>query len=324
MWQTSWNEEEDEAMQGLPLEAQLLYLRGLRRYMDFDTGIVGGPKRRISWRTLRETLYVEPHQGIDGGMPDRAKVRRVMKWLEKEGLVARVEDEDHIVFRLPLATLGSSAQKKADPKPTPSRPTQHDRQADPEPDPAEAAQQSESQGKPDPQHEHKPDPNTTPGETQKADPHPESGTPGKTATPTSPEAPAGASVTPHPATSQQGEAKEVFDYWVQRMGKGPQTRFTKDRKQKVEARLREGYTPDELKLAIDGCAGSAFHMGDNEDGKKHNDLELICRKGSKVEQFMERAQGPQRPRTQADRRLERNRESSAEAAARIKGKRHAT
>ncbi|HKJ87587.1 MAG TPA: hypothetical protein VKA48_03680 [Gammaproteobacteria bacterium] len=326
MQQTSWNEREDEALQGLPLEAQLLYLRALRQNMDYDTGVVGGPSRRISWRSLREVLYVEPHQGINGGMPDRAKARRVIQWVEKAGLAERLDDQEHLLFRLPLATLGSSAQKKADPKPTPSRPPEPEREADPEPDPAKTAQQSESAGKADPEPEQEADPKPTPGRSKKADPHPGSGTPVKTATDINPESPGGASVTPHPAAATQrpDQAREVFDYWVQRMQKGPQTKFTRDRKQKVEARLRERYSVEDLKQAIDGCASSAFHQGENDEGKTYNDLELICRKGSKVEQFMERATQAPRPQGKAERRLARNRQSSAEAVARIKERGNAT
>lgn len=312
-------------MQGLPLEAQLLYLRALRRHMDYDTGIVGSRRRRISWRMLREVLHVEPHQGINGGMPDRAKARRLIQWLEKAGLVQRVDDAEHLVFRLPLATLGSFEQKKADPKSTPSRPPQHDPEDDPKADPHEWQQDGASHEKADPQANPEADPIPTPGDPQKADPHQGPGTRGKTATDMYPESPGGASVTPHPATtSGADQAREVFDYWRSRMAKGPNTKFTRDRRQKVETRLREGYTIADLKQAVDGCAASAFHQGENDEGKTYNDLELICRKGSKVEQFMERAgQGPQ-PQGQAERRLQRNRQASAEAAARIKERGNAT
>jgi hypothetical protein len=177
MRQTSWNEEEDEAMQGLPLEAQLLYLRGLRQHMDYDTGMVGGSQRRISWRSLREVLYVEPHKGINGGMPDRAKARRVIQWLEKAGLAERLEDSEHLLFRLPKASLGSSVQKKADPFPTHFRPPEPDQETDPEADPSEVAAHGESAGKDDPQPDPEADPKPTPEGAQKADPHPVSGTP---------------------------------------------------------------------------------------------------------------------------------------------------
>ena len=38
---TQWNDEEDKALDYLPHRAQVCYLRGLRRYMDYATGIVG-------------------------------------------------------------------------------------------------------------------------------------------------------------------------------------------------------------------------------------------------------------------------------------------
>jgi len=85
---TSWNEAEEEALQGMPLEAQLLYLRGLRRYMDYRTGIVG-EKRRVSWQMLSEVLEVEPHQGVAHGRFGKQKLRRLVQWLVREGLVSR-------------------------------------------------------------------------------------------------------------------------------------------------------------------------------------------------------------------------------------------
>lgn len=54
---TQWTEDEDDALQGLPHLAQLLYLRVLRRYVDYETGIVGR-RRRISYQMMREVLEV--------------------------------------------------------------------------------------------------------------------------------------------------------------------------------------------------------------------------------------------------------------------------
>jgi hypothetical protein len=56
---------------------------------------------------------------------------------------------------------------------------------------------------------------------------------------------------------------------------------------KIRGRLEEGYTVDQLKAAVDGCGGSSFHQGDNERGHRYDDITLICRSGSKVEQFIE-------------------------------------
>ncbi len=57
------NSEELAVLAGLPHIQQLTYLRGIRPYMDVKTGLVG-VKRGISYQSISEQLYVEPHQGI--------------------------------------------------------------------------------------------------------------------------------------------------------------------------------------------------------------------------------------------------------------------
>lgn len=85
-------------------------------------------------------------------------------------------------------------------------------------------------------------------------------------------------------TGEAAVIRELFAYWQQRCGH-PQAKLTADRRGKVKARLREGYTAEQIRAAIDGAAEAPF-VGDN--GKRYDDLELICRKGSKVEDFIER------------------------------------
>lgn len=86
----------------------------------------------------------------------------------------------------------------------------------------------------------------------------------------------------------KGEVVEVFDHYRSyhpRSHKKPSQR-SKEYK-KIEARLNEGYSVDDLKRAIDGCHQSPYHMGENENGRKYDTLELIVRDGSKVSMFME-------------------------------------
>lgn len=78
--------------------------------------------------------------------------------------------------------------------------------------------------------------------------------------------------------------QEVFDHWREVMDH-PEAKLTKDRRTKVKARLAEGYTVEHLLDAIDGCKKSKFHMGENPERRKHDDLTLICRSASKVDQF---------------------------------------
>lgn len=82
------------------------------------------------------------------------------------------------------------------------------------------------------------------------------------------------------------DLQTVFDYWCFVMNKTGAAKFTAERKKAVAARIREGYTIEHIKQAIDGCARSDYHMA--RDGKNktvYDDLELICRTGSHLEKF---------------------------------------
>ena len=78
----------------------------------------------------------------------------------------------------------------------------------------------------------------------------------------------------------------VFDYWALVMSKGQSTKPTPGRINKIKARLKEGYSVDDIKLAIDGCRQDPFSMGQNDRSKPYNDIELICRTGEKLESFI--------------------------------------
>lgn len=88
-------------------------------------------------------------------------------------------------------------------------------------------------------------------------------------------------------------ALEIFEFWKSVMDH-PKAQLTPERKKKIEERLSDS-TSDEIKTAIRGCAASDFHMG-REPGKPSvfDDIELICRKRSKLEFFI--AMAPPEPR----------------------------
>ena len=77
----------------------------------------------------------------------------------------------------------------------------------------------------------------------------------------------------------------IFDHWSFVMDKNKTTKFTAQRKKAIESRLKNGYSVNDIFLAITNCAKSKFHMGDNNDGKLYNDLTLICRNDTKLESF---------------------------------------
>lgn len=92
---------------------------------------------------------------------------------------------------------------------------------------------------------------------------------------------------PSATDSTADDVAEVFALWLDVMGKNANTKLTANRRRAVRARLKEGYSVDQLKRAVRGCAMSPFHMGDNDSKKQYNDLTLICRNGEKVESFEE-------------------------------------
>jgi hypothetical protein len=93
----------------------------------------------------------------------------------------------------------------------------------------------------------------------------------------------------------------VFSHW-QKVLNHPNAKLTEERRRAINARLGEGYTVDDLMTAIDGCARSAFHLGENDTGQRYDDLTLICRNGSKLESFiaLKGRKGNGRARTQAE------------------------
>ncbi|GAA3555948.1 hypothetical protein [Marinobacter xestospongiae] len=108
---SQWNDAEDEALQGLTPEAQVIYLRGFRRYMDYRTGVAGGPARKLSYRALAELIHVDPDWGSQRkreDAPTLGRVRARVAELERAGLVVNHDSSRSrgLVFKLPLADRG--------------------------------------------------------------------------------------------------------------------------------------------------------------------------------------------------------------------------
>src|SRR5690606_1144813 len=84
-----------------------------------SSGIVG-VKRRISYQSISEELYVEPHQGIKGGSPTVNELRRAIQWLERAGLVTRDsasnKGQKQLVFQLVYASRDQSVRNKVNSK----------------------------------------------------------------------------------------------------------------------------------------------------------------------------------------------------------------
>lgn len=86
------------------------------------------------------------------------------------------------------------------------------------------------------------------------------------------------------------DALEIFNHWKSVMKKSNNSLLNTKRTKAITARLKEGYTVEQIKLAITGCSMTPHNMGQNDNSKKYDDLELICRDGSNVERFAGNAQ----------------------------------
>lgn len=108
------NDKELDALRGISYIQQVSYLIGIRPYMDRQTLIVG-VKRRISYQSLAEVLYIEPHQGItESGSPSRQQIRRAIKGLERAGLITIQSLDKQLILKCLLADITHYSQNKPD------------------------------------------------------------------------------------------------------------------------------------------------------------------------------------------------------------------
>lgn len=89
-------------------------------------------------------------------------------------------------------------------------------------------------------------------------------------------------------SSESEDIRQVFDYHVSifNTGRGPKAKLTDDRRRKIRARLKEGFTVDQLKDAILGCSKSNFHVSGGYTG-----LVTILKSAESVERHIERLSG---------------------------------
>lgn len=82
------------------------------------------------------------------------------------------------------------------------------------------------------------------------------------------------------------EITKVFEYWVatMRTGKGPKPRLDTKRTRCI-GRAIKMYDVDTCMDAVRGCTMSAWHMGQNPQGKRYDDITLILRNADNIEKF---------------------------------------
>lgn len=89
------------------------------------------------------------------------------------------------------------------------------------------------------------------------------------------------------SSSFSAQVQEIWDHYLTTFaGFFRKLSLTAKRKQAIQARLQEGYTVEEIKLAISQIRQSSFHCGDNDTGKFYADITFVCRNGEKIEEWM--------------------------------------
>ena len=271
MQRTQWNDDEDEALDGLPHVDQVLYLRGIRQRMDYSTGIAGIAPFTISYSWLSQLAEVRPRRGSTMKAPPRLTkqaMRSSFERMESAGLVQRMTDHQQrgLVFRCLLADTNQSDQMRNNPRTTPEQPQQNT--------PKKQFSSNDLA--------HRSNPIEKFAAPAKSHPIQESGIREE----------GGLN---RPVESSREDCDEtapaslpvrhVFDYW-RNATEHHQAKLGDKRRKAIASRLKEGYSTDELKRAIDGCLVSPWHQGQNGNKRKYDDIELICRDASKVDQFI--------------------------------------
>lgn len=90
---------------------------------------------------------------------------------------------------------------------------------------------------------------------------------------------------------QGDQVKQVFDMWINSTGRTAQTKLDPKRRRRIVAGLSSHGLQDCLD-AVCGWEKSPFHRGENTDGTKHNEIELLLRDAAHIEKFRDLQRGP--------------------------------
>lgn len=81
------------------------------------------------------------------------------------------------------------------------------------------------------------------------------------------------------------QARSVFAFWQEHLNH-PRSIFDSKRERAVTARLKDGFTVEQLKTAVRGCKLTPFNMGQNDRHTVYDDIQIICESAKNVERFI--------------------------------------
>ncbi|HAT8927173.1 TPA: Vir protein [Legionella pneumophila subsp. pneumophila] len=122
-----------DALREIPLMQRVVYLMGIRPYMDRKTFMVG-IKRKISYQSLRETLYVAPIKGVKTGCPSHQQMKRVIKSLARQGIIEIRSTTKNLIVKCLLANPYEPVdiENKSHPEKSPSTQVEQNQSPPPE------------------------------------------------------------------------------------------------------------------------------------------------------------------------------------------------
>lgn len=80
------------------------------------------------------------------------------------------------------------------------------------------------------------------------------------------------------------QVNEVFEHWKSVLNH-PRSILDAKRRRLITLRLKDGFSVERLKLAVDGCRASPHHMGQNDRSMVYDGVDLIFRDVEHVERF---------------------------------------
>lgn len=88
------------------------------------------------------------------------------------------------------------------------------------------------------------------------------------------------------------EVNEVFNHWVitdveTGGGKALGRKLTKERRIRIQARLKEGYTVQQLKDCVTACCNDSFYLGENDRSRRFTDLKTLLGNADKVDRGLQ-------------------------------------
>lgn len=84
------------------------------------------------------------------------------------------------------------------------------------------------------------------------------------------------------------EIRDVFEYWKNTTNR-QKSRLNQDKKRKITARLREGFTVAQLCRIVDWSQTDPYYMGDNDRNKRYDTISTLFRNSERVEDLLERS-----------------------------------